>query len=99
MAALAAESYKTVIPAYYDIALKVKQTRDDESGEMLDIIRGSIWMNFGYSYSLSTGGIGNYMRELIEQKNPNFTSVYDASIASRTKIFDKFIADVLNLSS
>ena len=99
MAALAAESYKTVIPAYYDIALKVKQTRDDESGEMLDIIRGSIWMNFGYSYSLSTGGIGNYMRELIEQKNPNFTSVYDASIASRTKIFDKFIADVLNLGT
>ena len=37
--ALCAESYKKVIPAYYDIALKNKYARDDDSAEMLDIIR------------------------------------------------------------
>ena len=36
--ALNAESAKTVIPAYYDIALKAKYTRDEESSQMLDII-------------------------------------------------------------
>ena len=95
--ALAAESYKTVIPAYYDISLKVKQARDDESGEMLDIIRGNLWMNFGYSYSLSAGGIGNYMRELIEAKSPNFMSAYERSFDSRAATFDTFVEDVLNL--
>jgi len=36
--ALAAESYKTLTPAFYDIALENKFTRDEESYEMLDII-------------------------------------------------------------
>ena len=36
--ALAAESAKNVVPVYYDIALKTKFARDDESAEMLDLI-------------------------------------------------------------
>jgi len=36
--ALQSESAKTVRPAYYDIALKTKYTRDDDSVEMLDLI-------------------------------------------------------------
>jgi len=95
--ALAAESYKTVIPAYYDVSLKVKQTRDEESGEMLDIIRDNLWMNFGYSYNMSTGNVGNYMRELIEKKNANFMSTYESTFEQRSKIFNKFIEDVINL--
>jgi len=95
--ALAAESYKTVIPAYYDVSLKVKQARDEESGEMLDIIRDNLWVNFGYSYNMSTGNVGNYMRELIEKKSPNFMSLYESTFNKRVAIFDKFIEDVLNL--
>lgn len=34
---LASESLKTTLPAYYDVALKVKFTRDDDSSEMLDL--------------------------------------------------------------
>lgn len=95
--ALAAESYKVVIPAYYDVALKVKQTRDEESGEMLDIIRDNLWMNFGYSYNMSTGNVGNYMRELIEKKSQNFMSMYESTFETRKATFDKFIENVLNL--
>jgi hypothetical protein len=36
--ALSAESRKSVMPVYYDTVLKTKISRDDESGEMLDII-------------------------------------------------------------
>ncbi len=36
--ALAAESTDTVVKAYYDVALKGKYTRDEESVEMLDLI-------------------------------------------------------------
>ncbi|MHC1694533.1 MAG: hypothetical protein AB9835_04510 [Eubacteriales bacterium] len=36
--ALNAQSYITTIPAYYDIMLKTKISRDEESSEMLDII-------------------------------------------------------------
>ena len=51
---LNAESAKTVIPAYYDISLKTKQARDEESVEMLDLIfenriydlGNTLWCNF-----------------------------------------------------
>ncbi|MBQ7298959.1 MAG: hypothetical protein IJW77_03860 [Clostridia bacterium] len=36
---LSMETEKTVIPAYYETALKVKYARDDQSSQMLDIIR------------------------------------------------------------
>lgn len=44
--ALCAESYRKVIPAYYDVALKYKYARDDDSSEMLDIIREGIEYDF-----------------------------------------------------
>ena len=36
--ALSSESAKSVIPVYYDLALKTKFTRDDESAEIIDIL-------------------------------------------------------------
>ncbi|MCL2815713.1 MAG: hypothetical protein FWD23_14040 [Oscillospiraceae bacterium] len=44
--ALCAESYRKVIPAYYDVALKHKYARDDDSSEMLDIIREGLEYDF-----------------------------------------------------
>lgn len=36
--ALSSDSAKTVVPVYYDVALKTKFTRDDESAEIIDIL-------------------------------------------------------------
>ena len=47
---LSYESYKTVRPAYYDVALKTKMTRDDESEKMLDIIFNGTIYDFDYVY-------------------------------------------------
>ncbi|MCI8387226.1 MAG: hypothetical protein HFE63_02015 [Clostridiales bacterium] len=38
MEAMACESYKSVIPAYYEVALKAKFTRDDQSGAIIDMM-------------------------------------------------------------
>ncbi|MBQ2707887.1 MAG: hypothetical protein IJF67_06440 [Clostridia bacterium] len=45
--ALASESLESVIPAYYDKALKTKYSRDEESAEMLDIIFDNSVFDFG----------------------------------------------------
>ncbi len=42
-------SYEKVIPAYYDISLKGKYSRDDESAEMLDLIFQSRVIDIGDS--------------------------------------------------
>jgi len=45
--AIAAESVATVLPAYYDVALKAKYTRDDDSAEMLDFIFNNRIFDYG----------------------------------------------------
>ncbi len=47
---LSRESAKTVMPAYYETALKVKYARDDTSAQMLDIIRYNISCVFPIAY-------------------------------------------------
>ncbi len=47
--ALTAESARTVIPAYYEVALKAKYARDNESQAMLDLIFNNRIMDLGDS--------------------------------------------------
>ncbi len=72
---LSAISYETVIPAYYDMALKDKYARDDDSGEMLDLIREGFKEDFGTFYGMDIG-MGLEFRVLISQDNSNFVSYY-----------------------
>ncbi|MBQ2709451.1 MAG: hypothetical protein IJF67_14370, partial [Clostridia bacterium] len=63
---LNAESYKTVIPAYYEVALKGKYSRDAESAEMLDLIFTSRVIDIGDSTLCGTirdGFIYRMMRD------------------------------------
>ena len=53
--AMAAESYRTVMPAYYDMALKYKYTRDDNAADMMDIIRNSVTTDFGFIWGRTIG--------------------------------------------
>ncbi len=75
---LTAISNKTVIPAYYDMALRDKYARDDESGEMLDIIREGFKFSFGVFYAPDLGR-GLEFRILIGDDNTNYVSYYNAN--------------------
>ena len=51
MEALASESYRTVSPALFEVALKVKYSQDADSTEMWDLIRASNVFDFGRIYN------------------------------------------------
>lgn len=51
--ALTYESRYTLLPAYYNVQLKTKMTRDEESKEMIDIILNSRMYDLGKVYSWS----------------------------------------------
>lgn len=77
--ALSAASLDSVIPAFYDKALKVKFTRDDDSAEMLDIVRDGICFQFGYYYtSAVTEGTEWRMRDILSQRK-NVASTFASS--------------------
>ncbi len=74
---LCAETWKTVIPVYYDIALKVKGARDEQSIEMLDMITQSRVFDFGYIYDNWQGM--SFCIEVVMSQNGNFESYYAAN--------------------
>lgn len=53
--ALSSSNHETVIPAYFETALKTKYSRDDDSSRMYDLIRESMYLDFGYTYCNATG--------------------------------------------
>ncbi|MCR5264876.1 MAG: hypothetical protein K6D94_13445 [Clostridiales bacterium] len=72
--ALASESYRTVSPALFEVALKVKYSQDADSTEMWDLIRSSNVFDFGRifndnmnseTYSLYRNAIGAHTADWI----------------------------------
>lgn len=88
--ALAAQSYRTVVPAYYGIALNEKYLRDSQSSQMLDIIHAGRQYNMGYVYTAYIGINGSLYRQIF-QKNENITSFYNSSKKSYDKMLEKLI--------
>ncbi len=74
--ALSAESWKTVTPTFYEIALKTRYLRDSESKEVLDIIIDGRVFDFGYVYD-GFQGYSFTIQRMMQSKNNNFTSEYN----------------------
>ena len=87
---LNAESWKLVVPAYYDVALKVKATRDNESVEMLDLIMKGRMFDFGYVYN-GWDGASFLLSEFVANKNTDFESTYAAKEKTIQKQYDQVI--------
>ena len=90
ISALNAESWKTVIPEYYDIALKIKFTRDDESARVLDMLLDGRIFDFGFIYD-SWIGYALYMQDLLAAKNNGIASWFD----KRKNVAEKNLEKVL----
>ena len=87
--AVAAEGYRTVTPAYFDIALKNKYSRDDESSRVLDILAERNTFQPAIIYSSSLGDIGHLLRGII-YGNQNIVSDYEKKARTYEKAFEKF---------
>ena len=75
---MASEGRRICVPAYYEIALKDKYTRDDTSVTMIDIIHKGASTDFLCIYSEVLGGTGTFLRHLIQYEEPDFVSWYAA---------------------
>lgn len=88
--ALAAYGSKYVIPAFYDVTLKTKSARDDESEEMMDIIRDSVVFDIGY---LAGGKFQSIGRDLARSASHDFASFYSMSQSPALKDVAQFNID------
>ena len=74
--ALCAQSYRTVIPAYYEMALKTKYVSDSTSGEIIDMIKNAAKTDFVYAYNYALSGAGLICRTMINNKSTDFASTW-----------------------
>ncbi|MCL1859109.1 MAG: hypothetical protein FWF92_07725 [Oscillospiraceae bacterium] len=73
--ALSYETLKNVKPKYYDIALKTKYARDDESAEMLDLLYGGLVFDLGYVYDKTFEYFSMFMNSVTRGGNKFMTSM------------------------
>jgi len=93
--AIAAEGYRTVRPAIYDVALKIKQARDEDSAEMIDIILDGRRSDFGYPYD--GWGFAFTLDFLARGNINNFASFYAQNSARAEKSYATAVELILEL--
>ena len=80
--ALGCYGMKYLTPAFEDVALSSKYSRDEQSAGMLDIIWDSVRYDVGYLYNV--GGMGDITTELINKKSTDLQSL----VEQRKKVVD-----------
>ena len=83
---LACEGKYDLTEAYYEKTLKGKNTRDEESREMLDIIFSSRVYDNGWYYSF---GYGGNLMDMFRNYQNNFASMYKQSERVKQKTLQK----------
>ena len=89
---MAAYSVETLTPAYYDISLISKSTRDEESRPMIELILENRIYDIGYVFNASWGGhVGTIASKFMDGKT-NVASVrpntFKKSMSKTLKSFD-----------
>ncbi len=92
--ALAAQSYRTVTPAYFDVALKNRYSRDEQTAEMMDLIQNSAIINFEQLYNESIGNPWFVLRMLLPAKNSNYASYWATNSKVITKMLEKAVEKI-----
>ncbi len=87
--ALSAESLYTLTPAYYDLTLKTKVARDEESSAMLDIIFANRVYDLACMYDF--GQIFSTINTLCEKPDPAFASTVEKRLPAAQKALDKIV--------
>ena len=85
--AMAYGSTTTLTPAYYDNALKTRYVRDEESGDMLDIIFATRVYDLGFISDW--GGAGNLISNLYSGKSTDLASRWQKIQKVAQKQLDK----------
>ncbi len=80
--AMCRESMTTIRPAIFEGALKSKYSRDEDSSEMIEIIRDAMAYDVGWANSLILGVSGAQYTNMVKSGDINFASWYAAQESS-----------------
>ena len=84
-------THDTVLPAWYESALKVKYTRDNISAQVIDLIHDTAYTSFIYALSPNLSDIGMVYRTLSQQHSTNYVSTVEKKLPAAQKKLDEML--------
>jgi hypothetical protein len=76
--ALGAENKFSVVPTFYDVVLKGRTTKDEESVRMIDIIRENLTFDFAFAHLTAMDNMWTiFGQNLLSPASASFKPVYD----------------------
>ena len=85
----------TVRPAYFEVTLQGKASRDNESAGMLDIIKQALIFDLGYYNSDFSGVFSNEFVTFIDSPGTQLTSWYEKNEKAASKTLEKAVKKYL----
>ncbi|MBP3292900.1 MAG: hypothetical protein J6N32_04030 [Clostridia bacterium] len=92
--ALNAQTYRTVTPAWYEVTLKMKYSRDMISADIIDLIHDSIYTSFLFAYSPVLSQMGQVMRDLVTNNNTDYMSLVKSKEKPAQKMLERMYKDL-----
>ena len=89
--AMCAESYRSVFPAFYEIALKSKYADANIDSQMIDLIHERVYNDFTIVANLDI-----LIDNLVRQNKNDFSSAYASNETKMQKALDKMINDYID---
>jgi hypothetical protein len=92
MEAIASEDYRTVAPFYYDQYLKLRYSNNDIGVEIYDIIRNSVFIDFGRISAVNLGILETVFRNAVQSG----TNKVASSLKAESRIWDRKLNTILD---
>ena len=94
--AMASESFRTVSPALFENAFKVKYAQDQQSSLMYDLIRSTVSFDFGRVFNNDLSGLTySLFRSSVTSGNTNWASTMKSNEKVLAKQLDKLTKSLL----
>ena len=94
---MCAESYKEVVPLYYEDALKYRYMPDEDSGKMIDYLRDGLTFDFATinTNSLGNGG-GSFMQAFFTQFGKDAPTRLSSSLAMKNAMYNTHLKKLVS---
>lgn len=94
--AMASEGYRTTRPAFYETAMKSKYSRDELSGQVIDILHDSMFTEFTYLFNSLMSYAGHIGREVVGRNQNLITSWWASNEKKVAQSIEDLIAATQN---
>ena len=91
--ALASDGYNNIIPAYYDVALKGKYARDDDTAEMLDRISTTAFFAFADVFYAELGANSDMLSNYVGSGSKGLASFFESKKSNIEQLLETLYED------